>query len=133
MKFNTDEQRVINYAKEELKKKIWYFKSDNTYNPGCFILSKNGNIYHGIAFDDIGDKLKPVHAEVVTLATMFTEEGPNSKIKVLLIIAGSDDRPNYPCDSCMAYIKEFSTPKTIIIGSNLSLAKFQKQKILTTR
>ena len=129
MQFNSDELRLINYAKDELKKKIWSFKSDNTFNPGCFILSKNENIYHGIAFDDIDDHLKPVHAEVVALATMFTEEGPNSKIKVLLRMAGADDGPNHPCGSCMAYIKEFSTPDTTIVGSNLSLTEFRKQKI----
>lgn len=129
MKFSLDEQKVINYAREELKKKIWRFKSDNTFNPGCFILSNEGNIYHGVAFDDIGDKLKPVHAEVVAIATMFTEEGPNSKIKVLLIIAGKDNSPSYPCSSCMDYIKVFSNPQTIIIGSNLSLTQFQKNHL----
>ena len=126
MKFSLNEQKVIDYAREELEKKIWRFKSDNTFNPGCFILSNKGNIYHGIAFDDIGDKLKPVHAEVVAIATMFTEESPNSKIKVLLIIAGKDNGPNYPCRSCLDYIKEFSSPKTIVFDSNLYLTKFQK-------
>ena len=129
MKFSLDEQKVIDYAREELERKIWRFKSDNTFNPGCFILSNEGNIYHGIAFDDIGDELKPVHAEVVAIATMFTEEGPDSKIKVLLIMPGEDNGPNWPCSSCMDYIKVFSNPKTIIIGSNLSLTKFQKDHL----
>ena len=126
MKFTTDEQSVIDYAKEELKKRIWRFKSDNTFNPGCFILSNKDNLYHGIAFDDLNDGLQPVHAEVVALAMMFTEEGPNAKVKVLLIIAGADDGPNRPCSSCIAYIKVFRTPKTVIIGSDLSMTKFQK-------
>ena len=129
MQFTEDEQKVIDYAKQDLKQKIWKFKSDNTYNPGCFVMSTSGKIYHGIAFDDINDWLHPVHAEVVALATMFTEEGPDSKIKVLLIMSGGDDGPNHPCGSCRDYIKVFGDPKLSIIGSNLSMTEFQKWKI----
>ncbi len=124
-----DEQRLVEYAKKTLEKHVVVFPSDGERNPGAFVISDKGNIYHGVAFGGISDGEQCVHAEVVAIATMCTEEGLKAKVKTLLIMSGSDDRANIPCGACRhaIYITGYEDP--VILGGNFSLTKITKQRL----
>ncbi len=124
-----DEQRLIDFARKTLDKHIVIFPDDGTPNPGAFVISDKGNIYHGVAFDGISAGMLSVHAEIVAIATMCTEEGLNAKVKTLLIMGGSDDRPNIPCGSCRHAIYVTGCEDPVILGANLSLTKIKKYKL----
>jgi cytidine deaminase len=127
--FTKDEQRLVDFAKQILEKHIVINPDDGMPNPGAFVISERGNIYHGVAFDGISDGMLPVHAEVVAIATMCTEEGLNAKVKTLLIMAGSDDRPNIPCGACRHTIYVTGSEDPVVLGGNLSLTKIRKYRL----
>ncbi len=49
---------------------------------GSYVLSESGNVYHGIPFEHI----RCIHGEENATGTMLTEEGKDSRFKVILVV-----------------------------------------------
>ena len=123
MKLTKEELGVLTYAREVLAKHLHQCrKLKINPNPGSFVLSTKGKIYHGIALDT---GIRTVHGEENAIGTMCTEESEKSRIKVILIISGTDEI-SMPCGICRCVIYSYKTKKTSILCANLSLSKVKK-------
>jgi len=91
---------------------------------GSYVLSENGNIYHGIPFEHI----RCIHGEEIAIGTMLTEEGKNSRFKIILVV-GSPNKVIMPCGICREVIKRYGVENATILCSNQSFTKMDKFKI----
>jgi len=90
---------------------------------GAFILSEKGNIYHGVPFP----VARAIHGEENAIGSMVTKEGLNTRIKAILIVDGKE--PCLPCGMCRVAIDLYSTDKTSILCSDITLKNIKKFKI----
>jgi len=88
---------------------------------GSYVLSESDNIYHGVPFESI----RGIHGEENAIGTMLTEEGKDSKFKMILIV-GSQNEIIMPCGICREAIKRYGIENASILCSNLYLTKIEK-------
>jgi len=88
---------------------------------GSCVLSENDNVYHGVPFEHI----RCIHGEENAIGAMLTEEGKNSKFKIILIV-GSPKEIIMPCGICREAIKRYGVENATVLCANLSLSKIKK-------
>jgi cytidine deaminase len=91
---------------------------------GSYVLSESSNIYHGVPFS----AARVIHGEENAIGTMVTEEGINSKLKIILIV-GSPEEPIMPCGMCRVAIYRYGIKDTAVLCANQSLSKIEKYTI----
>ncbi|MFQ5883521.1 MAG: hypothetical protein ACE5IO_00305 [Thermoplasmata archaeon] len=85
------------------------------------MLSEAGNIYHGVPFG----VARRIHGEENAIGSMVSEEGVDARIRMILIVGGSDE-VCLPCGMCRIAIYRYRSENTAILGSNLSLSKVER-------
>ena len=88
---------------------------------GSYVLSEKGNIYHGVPFG----VARWIHGEENAIGTLVTEEGVNSKFKIILIV-GSPEEITVPCGMCREAINRYGVRDATVLCANLSLNKMEK-------
>jgi len=116
-KLTKEEKDFIERVKPLLKKSLQMGKE-----VGSYVLSENDNIYHGVPFDS---GIRGIHGEENAIGTMLTEEGQNSKFKIILV-AGSQKEIIMPCGMCREAIKRYGVENATVLCANLSLSKIKK-------
>ena len=91
---------------------------------GTYVLSEREKIYHGVPFEHI----RCIHGEENAIGTMLTEEGQNSKFKIILIV-GSPNDTIMPCGICREAIKRYGVDNASILCTNQSFVKIEKYTI----
>jgi len=91
---------------------------------GSFVLSERAHIYHGVPFC----AARWIHGEENAIGNMVTNEGENSRFKIILIVGSSQDII-MPCGICREAIKRYGVPDVVVLCANLSLTKIEKFRI----
>ncbi len=121
MNFNKDELKLIEFAKDKIKKYGQMRKNNWLYDIiFAFVLSENNDIYEWIPLElpsGIG-----FCAERHAIANMVLKETEKVKIKAVLIagpVPENNDKLYYtPCGACRLAIYEFWGKDTIILSMN---------------
>ncbi|MBI4163220.1 MAG: hypothetical protein HY512_00020 [Candidatus Aenigmarchaeota archaeon] len=116
-KYNKDEQRLVDYAKESVIK----YNKERKSNGGidtiyAFVLSDSGKIYDGACLESTISA--SVCAERTAIASMFTKETYSSKIICVVTFDPVPKKQGYsstPCGLCRHVIWEYGNPKTTVI------------------
>ena len=117
-----EEKEFIERVKPMLKKFLELCEKEGIEpGAGSYILSEKGNIYHGVPFE----AARSIHGEENAIGTMVTEEGINSKFKIILIIGGPEEII-LPCGICREAISRYGTEDVTILCADLSLSKIKK-------
>jgi len=93
----------------------------NHQKGGSFVLSSKNKIYHGVPYE----ALNWIHGEQIAIGSMLTEETPESKFKLILIISHSGRR-TIPCGMCRAAIFRYGVKNVTILCSDKSLKKIER-------
>lgn len=88
---------------------------------GSYVLSEKNNIYHGVPFE----VARWTHGEENAIGTMLTEEGENSRFRIILVV-GSPREMIMPCGMCREAIKPYGIGNTTILCADLGLSKVRK-------
>jgi cytidine deaminase len=118
--FNSDEKKLIDYAKKKIMQYCKMRKSKGLYDLiYAFVLSDSGKIYDGVATES-NQPQAGICAERHAINNMLLAETEKAKI-VSIFVAGPVPKKSKeaitPCGICRIVIEEFSTPKTSIICS----------------
>jgi len=121
-KLTTKEKAFIEQVKPLLKKFLKLCKKEGIKpGAGTYVLSEKNNIYHGVPFE----VARWIHGEENAIGTMVTEEGINSKFKIILIV-GSPNDVIMPCGMCREAINRYGVGDAAVLCGNLFLTKIKK-------
>ena len=88
---------------------------------GSYVLSENGNVYHGVPFG----AARTIHGEENAIGTMLTEESVKALFRVLLVVGGPQEMI-MPCGMCRVAIKRYGVEGASVLCSNLDLSEIRK-------
>lgn len=91
---------------------------------GSYVLSEGENIYHGVPYGTA----RWIHGEENAIGTMLTEEGPNARLKMILIV-GAPREIIMPCGMCRMAIWKYGVENAIVLCSNQNLTTIEKFSI----
>ena len=89
---------------------------------GSYVLSENDSIHHGVPFDT---GIREVHGEENAVGTMLTEEGKNTRFRIILIV-GSPSDIVMPCGICREVIRRYGAENATVLCSNQSFTKIER-------
>ena len=89
---------------------------------GSYVLSENDSIHHGVPFDT---GIREIHGEENAVGTMLTEEGKNTRFRIILIV-GSPSDIVMPCELCREVIRRYGAENAIVPCSNQSFTKVKR-------
>lgn len=117
-----EENEFIERVKPLLKKFLKMCKGEGIEpGAGSYVLSVKNNIYHGVPFD----VARCIHGEENAIGSLATEEGKNSKFKIILIV-GSPREIIMPCGMCREAINRYGDRNATVLCANLSLSKIKR-------
>ena len=114
----------MNELTKEEREFLENVKKLNYRKGGSFILSRKGNIYHGVPFE----ASVCVHGEENAIGAMITEESKRARFTIILII-GSPKEKIMPCGRCRVAIKRYGTCNVTVLCSTKSLTEIEKYTI----
>jgi len=121
-KMTKKEKEFVERVKPMLKKFLQLCKKEGIEpGAGSYVLSEKNNVYHGVPFG----VARWIHGEENAIGTMVTEEGINSKFRIIVIV-GSPKEMIMPCGMCREAISRYGTKNATVLCANLSLSKIKK-------
>ncbi|MHA2434173.1 MAG: cytidine deaminase family protein [Candidatus Thorarchaeota archaeon] len=114
-----EEKEFIERVKPLVKKFL-----ETSREVGSYVLSENGNIYHGVPFEHI----RCIHGEENAIGTMLTEEGKTAKFKLILIV-GSPTETIMPCGICREAMRRYGVENVSVLCSNQEFTKIEKFRV----
>lgn len=122
MKGLSKEEEFVDSVRADVKEFLeTRSKTDIENGVGSYVLSESGTVYHGVP---VG-AARWTHGEENAIGTMVTQEGVTSRIKMILIVGGSQETC-MPCGICRTWIYKFGTEETSILCGNLLLTRIEK-------
>jgi len=119
---STEEKAFIRCVKPLLKRFLKMCEKEGIEpGAGTYVSSEKNNIYHGVPFDGA----RPIHGEENAIGTMVTEEGINSKFKMILVI-GSSKEIIMPCGMCREVIRRYGAKDATVLCADLSLSRIKR-------
>ncbi len=109
MEDRQNNKRLINLAREV---------ANNAYAPysqfkvGCVVVTERGNLYTGCNVENVSYGLT-ICAERTAVFKAVSEEGPDMKIKKILIFTATE-KPATPCGACRQVLSEFGNDFEVI-------------------
>ncbi len=88
---------------------------------GSYLLSESDSIYHGVPFEHI----RCIHGEENAIGTMLTEEGRDSKFRIILIV-GSPNETVMPCGICREVLNRYGGEGATILCSDQSFTEVER-------
>jgi cytidine deaminase len=120
-----EEEEFVDVVRADVKEFLeTRSKTDIDNGVGSYVLSESGTVYHGVP---VG-AARWTHGEENAIGTMVTQEGVASRIKMILIVGGSEEIC-MPCGICRTWIYKFGTEETSILCGSLSLTKIERFSI----
>ena len=120
-----EEKEFVDNVKADVKEFLeTRSKTDIDNGVGSYVLSESGEVYHGVP---VG-AARWTHGEENAIGTMVTQEGVASRIRMILIVGGSEEIC-MPCGICRTWIYKFGTEETSILCGNLPLTKIERFSI----
>ncbi len=86
------------------------------FRVGCVIVTEQGNLYTGCNVENVSYGLT-ICAERIAVFKAVSEEGPEMRIKKVLIFT-STDKPTTPCGACRQVLSEFGDDFEVISTCN---------------
>lgn len=109
--------RLENYLRLLKKKRV-------EPGAGSYVLSLDGNVYHGVPFS----AARTIHGEENAIGTMLTEESVKARFRIILVVGGPQEMI-MPCGMCRVAINRYGVEGASVLCSNLHLSEFRKFSI----
>lgn len=121
-KLTEEEKEFIERVKPMLKRFLEMCDKEGIEpGAGSYVLSEKNNVYHGVPFG----VARWIHGEENAIGTMVTEEGIDSRFRIILVV-GSRKEIIMPCGMCREAINRYGTKNTSVLCANLFLAKIKR-------